>query len=147
MRGMEGTTLDVTGTDTTPDALLTGPDDSEAVENLRIADVPLADLEGLTLFEQFLLVWGTPERARILWQQWYESQGETGKGVLDILLAQTIEEHGLTEEEARRRLAVEKYLNDRGISVAAKFMDCYKARKFGAARTLQPMAVRPKKKR
>jgi hypothetical protein len=147
MRGMEVTTLDVAGTEATPGGLLTGTSESEAVENLRVADVPLAELEGLPLFEQFLLVWGTPERAKILWQQWYESQGETGKGVLDILLTQTIEEHGLTEEEARRRLAVEKYLNDRGMSVAAKFMDGYKARKFGAARPLQPMAVRPKKKR
>jgi hypothetical protein len=139
---MEGIMLGATGKDAAANETT-----DAAVESLRVADVPLAELEGLPLFEQFLRVWGTPERGRVLWQQWYEAQGETGKGVLDILLAQTVEEHGLTEEEARRRLSVEKYLNDRGMSFAAKFMDGYRARKFGESRSLQPMAVRPKKKR
>jgi hypothetical protein len=150
MGGMEASSAIATAATESGNLLATtfSAEESADIERVRVADVPLAELEGLPLFEQFLMVWGTPERARLLWQQWYESLGgDTGKGVLDILVAQAVEEHGLTEEEAKRRLSVEKYLNDRGMEFAAKFMEGYRARKFVAARSLQPMAVRPKKKR
>ena len=142
---MDGITLNTAGTEA--GAASSATVDDAAIERLRIADVPLAELEGLPLFEQFLKVWGAPERGQLLWQQWYESQNETGRGVLDLLVAEAMEQQGLTEEEAKHRLAVEKYVTDRGTPFATKFMEGYWARKLNAASTLQPMAVRPKKKR
>jgi hypothetical protein len=126
----------------------TAETNEESAERLPIAQVPLAELEGLPLFEQFLLVWGTPERGLYLWQQWYDTQPEMSKAGMETLLAQTVEASGWDEDEAKRRLAVEKYLNDRGgAAFAAKFLDGYRARQFSASRTLQPMAIKSRKKR
>jgi hypothetical protein len=107
--------------------------------------VTLEELEGISLFEQFLKVWGTPERGEQLWQQWYDAQVETGRAVLDHLVEQTVEERNISPEEARRRLAIEKFLNDRGVDYAVKFVNGYKAKLLTASRPLQPMAVRRKK--
>jgi len=109
------------------------------------ATVTLKELEGISLFEQFLKVWGTPERGEQLWRQWYDAQVETGRAVLDHLVEQTAEEQGITSDEARRRLAVEKFLNDRGADFAVKFVNGYKAKLLTASRPLQPMAIRRKK--
>jgi hypothetical protein len=110
-----------------------------------IAEIPLEQLEGLSFFEQFLLVWGTPERAAILWEEWYGQQAESGKAVLETLVAQTQQEQGISEEEAQRRLAVEKYLNDRGIDTAVKFLQSYKSRMLKTGKPLQPMTLRKRK--
>jgi hypothetical protein len=109
------------------------------------ATVTLEELEGLSLFEQFLRVWGTPERGEQLWHQWYDVQIETGRAVLDHLVEQTAEEKGISRDEARRRLAVEKYVNDRGADYAVKFLNSYKAKLLTASRPLQPMIPRRRK--
>jgi hypothetical protein len=109
------------------------------------ATVTLEELEGLSLFEQFLRVWGTAERGEQLWQQWYDVQIETGRAVLDHLVEETAQEKGISPDEARRRLAVEKFLNDRGADYAVKFLNSYRAKLLTANRPLQPMAPHRKK--
>ena len=65
--------------------------------------------------------------------------------MLDHLVEQTAEEQSISPDEARRRLAVEKFLNDRGVDYAVKVVSGYKAKLLTASRPLQPMAVRRKK--
>jgi hypothetical protein len=123
-------------------------DETTAVESDSVAPAATAtleELEGLSLFEQFLRVWGTPERGEQLWHQWYDAQIETGRAVLDHLVEETAERQGISLDEARRRLAVEKFLNDRGADHAVKFLNSYKAKLLTANRPLQPMVVRRKK--
>jgi hypothetical protein len=110
-------------------------------------DVPLSDLDGLSLVEQFFLIWATPERGKVLWDLWYRTQSEAVRGVLDSLAQNMVDEHGVTLEEARTQLAVEKMLADRGMNLAANYVDSYKARKLRNSRTLKPMILAKKKKK
>ena len=124
------------------------PDTSSALETVvapPIAAVPLEQLEGLSVFEQFLMIWGTPERAQILWDEWYSQQADTGRAVLDHLVTQTVEEQEIPDDEARRRLAVEKYLNDRGLDFAVRFLNSYKSKLLKTGKPLQPMTVKRRK--
>lgn len=106
------------------------------------------ELESLPLFEQYLAIWGTPARGRELWQTWYERLNEDGRAVLDHLADASAEERGISPEDARRRMAVEKFLLDRGgDEYAAEQLHHWRRRKLDARRTLQPMVQARKKKR
>ncbi|MDX1935368.1 MAG: hypothetical protein SFU56_22440 [Capsulimonadales bacterium] len=126
----------------------------EAIEqtNLRvpmpaIPQIGLDDLEGKSVFEQFLMVWGTPERGAVLWELWQNGRDEFSRQLLEQLAQNTAEETGLSLEEAKRRLAVEKVLSDVGPDYAIRFLESYKSFVFTYRRPLKPMIVRPRKRR
>jgi hypothetical protein len=125
----------------------TGVTEAQKIDWGKDHDVPLSDLDGLSAVEQFFLIWATPERGKILWDLWYRTQNETVRGVLDSLAQNLVDEHGVTLEEARTQLAVEKMLSDRGMNLAANYVDSYKARKLRNSRTLKPMMLAKKKRK
>lgn len=145
--------MDEVQTVTTPEAApveLGAPTEATEAQKLdwgKDRDVPLADLDGLSTVEQFFLIWATPERGKILWDLWYRTQNETVRGVLDSLAQNVVDEHGVTLEEARTQLAVEKMLTDRGMNLAANYVDSYKARKLRNSRSLKPMILAKKKRK
>jgi len=106
------------------------------------------EIESLPVFEQYLAVWGTAARGRELWQTWYERLSENGKEVLDHLAEASAEERGISPEDARRRMAVEKFLMDRGgDEYAAEQLHQWRKRKRDAQKPLQPMVINRKRKR
>ncbi len=112
-----------------------------------VPHVPLAELEGKSVFEQFLLVWGTPERGAMLWEMWQAGRDPFSQQMLEQLAHSTAEEANISLDEAKRRLAVEKVLSDVGPDYAARFLESYKNFVFTYSRPLKPMVIRPKKRR
>lgn len=110
-------------------------------------DVSLEELEGLSIAEQFLKIWGTPERGEILWNFWYKAQPEGSRGFLDMMADNLVSEIGCTLEEAHTRLAVDKFLSDQGPNVATNYVDSYKARKLRNSRSLKPLQLAKKRKK
>lgn len=126
----------------------------EAIEQVNrriplppVPHIALTEMEGKPLFEQFLLVWGTPERGAVLWEMWQSGRDEFSLLMLEQLAKSTAEEAGISVEEAKRRLAVEKVLSDVGPEYAVRFLEGYKNWVFTYSRPLKPMVVRPKKRR
>jgi|GEM_PF-941397 hypothetical protein len=110
-------------------------------------DVSLAELEGLPVFEQFLLIWGTPERGKLLWEAWLSSHNETTRQMLNAMATDQAQQLGVSLEEMQTRMAVEKMITDRGINLAANYIDRYKVRKLKNSRTLKPLVLGKKRKR
>jgi hypothetical protein len=113
----------------------------------RDNDVSLAELEGLPVAEQFLRIWATPGRGEVLWNFWYRAQPEGSRGFLDMMVENLVTERGLSVEEARTRLAVEKFLSDRGANLAVNYVNTYKARKLRNSRPLKPLQLAKKRKK
>ena len=135
--------LKVSGSALMPPTTLAAPSPDEAAEGLEAIErvslrlpmpdtpeVPLDSLTGLPVFEQFLLVWGTPERGAALWEMWLAGRDAAGRGLLEQLAQTTAESYDISLEEARQRLAVEKVLSDVGPQYAVKFLESYKAFAF-----------------
>jgi hypothetical protein len=99
------------------------------------------------VFEQFLTVWGTPARGRDLWEEWYGVLSEDGKEVLNNLAEASAETRSISLEEAQRRMAVEKFLMDRGgEAYAVEYLRQREAREIAAKKPLQPMTIKKKKR-
>lgn len=125
-----------------------GADGELSDEHIPVAPVTPESIEGLPLFEQFLAVWGTPARGKDLWDIWYRMQPDAGRSILDLLAQQNASEQEISLDEAQRRMAVEKFVMDRGGEpFVAEFITQWRARQLAARRPLQPMAIGRKKKR
>ncbi len=95
--------------------------------------------------ERFLLLHSEGEAGDRLWRQWYGRATAAGQAMLDHLATQWAEANQTDLETARRRLAAEKFLQDRGgDEYAAKFMEGQRARAFQEGRSLQPMQLHSK---
>jgi len=105
---------------------------------------PVDDAE--TPVERFARLYGTPERGARLWSQWMESQTETTRGVMENVAVTVAEERGLSIEEARTFLAIQKLLEDRGPAFVTKFLREHDLAELQSGRALRPMAA-PRKRR
>jgi hypothetical protein len=112
-----------------------------------IPEVSLAELEGKSVFDQFMMVWGTPERGLALWEMWLGGRDAFSREMLEQLAQSTAEEAQVSLDEAKRRLAVEKVLADLGPNYAIRFMESYRHFVFTYSRPLKPMVIRSKRKR
>jgi hypothetical protein len=99
------------------------------------------------LIEKLIEVWGTPERGERLWQEWLVALGDLGPSILDRMVEVESEERGISVDEARHRLAIEKMVQDRGLDHAAKLLHHYDAAVLRASHTLKPMRSAAKKRR
>jgi len=97
-------------------------------------------VEPETAIERFARLYGTPERGARLWSQWMESQTETTRGVMENVAGTVAEERGISLEDARTFLAIQKLIEDRGVKFVEKFLKEHDAAAMSAGRTLRPMA-------
>lgn len=91
--------------------------------------------------ERFARLYGTPERGARLWAQWMESQTETTRAVMEKVAADTAQERGITEDEARTFLAIQKLLEDRGPKFVERFLREHDAAALAEGRRLRPMSL------
>lgn len=95
--------------------------------------------------ERFARLYGTPERGAQLWAQWMQTQTDTTRAVMEHAAASTAGEKGITIDEARTFLALQKLIEDRGISFVENFLREHDRKALTATRTLTPMAPRRKR--
>ncbi|MFM7322384.1 MAG: hypothetical protein ACKO5K_12790 [Armatimonadota bacterium] len=98
-----------------------------------------------TPVERFARLYGTPERGARLWSQWMETQTETTRGVMENVAATVAEERGISIDEARTFLAIQKLLEDRGPAFVTKFLREHDNAEMQSGRTLRPMAAARKR--
>ena len=99
-----------------------------------------------TPMERFARLYGTPERGRQLWSQWMETQTATSRGVMETVAQATAEERGVSIEEARTFLAIQKLIEDRGPQFAERFLREQDLAAMNAGRQLRPLALSRKKR-
>jgi len=98
-----------------------------------------------TPVERFARLYGTPERGAQLWAQWMQSQTETTRAVMENAAASVAEEQGITVEEARTFLALQKLIEDRGIKFVEQTLREYDRSALAANRTLAPLKMQRKR--
>jgi len=96
--------------------------------------------------ERFLAVWGTPERGERLWLEWRGAFVEGAEHMLDTMAEVEAETCGLPIEEARHKLALEKFARDRGPAYMQKILQQHDAELMNAQRSLKPMGGVKKRK-
>ncbi|MBB6050389.1 hypothetical protein [Armatimonas rosea] len=96
----------------------------------------------LGAWERFAQLYGTPERIDTLWQQWMATQTETSIAFLEKAIADQAEANQLTFHEAKKRLVLEKLVEDRG----PKFVERYLREHDQAGKSLKPLNLRKKKR-
>ena len=92
--------------------------------------------------ERFLRLYETPERGQLLWEQWMGTQPETVVTFMEKAAKDLAEEAGVSVEEARTRLAVQKLIEDRG----SKFIQRFLREHDAAQRPLKPLQLIRKKR-
>lgn len=105
----------------------------------------MSDDSSETLLERFARIYGTPERGRQLWAQWMGTQTPTTRAVMEKVAETTAEERGITIEEARTFLSLQKLLEDRGVPFAEKFLRDQALSAMKAGRQLRPLTLRKKR--
>ncbi len=90
--------------------------------------------------ERFLALWGTPERGRRLWDEWHAAFGESAS-VLDTMAEVEAETVGIPLEQAQEKMALEKFVEDRGSEYIAKWLHQHDAEQLRQSRSLKPMAA------
>jgi len=92
-----------------------------------------------TPVERFARIYGTPERGAQLWSQWMQSQTETTRAVMENAAASVAEDKGITIDEARTFLALQKLIEDRGIKFVEQTLREHDRSALAATRILAPM--------
>jgi hypothetical protein len=96
-----------------------------------------------TRYERFLRLYSQTERGKNLWAEWMEIQTPETQQMLETWAGNLAEESGVSSEEARTYMAIQKLVEDRGL----KFVDQFLKQADGDHRTLTPMAAKAKKKK
>jgi hypothetical protein len=100
------------------------------------------DTSPVSAWERFALLYGTPERIETLWQQWMATQTETSIAFLEKAIADQADANQLTVAEARKRLVLEKLIEDRG----PKFVEKFLREHDQAMKPLKPLSLAKKKR-
>jgi hypothetical protein len=95
-----------------------------------------------TIWERFTQLYATPERIEALWQQWMATQTPNSIAFLEKAIGDHAEANQLSFEEAKKRIVLEKLVEDRG----PKFIERFLREHDQASKPLKPMNLSKKKR-
>jgi hypothetical protein len=95
-----------------------------------------------TPWERFVQLYGTPERVAAMWDQWIATQTPTSAAFLEKIVAEQAEANQEPLEVTKRRLVLEKLVEDRGTKFVEKFLREHEQ----TQKTLKPLVLTRKKR-
>lgn len=105
-------------------------------------NTPPPDSSPVSAWERFATLYGTPERVAALWHEWMATQTPTSIAFLEKALTDQAEANQIPLDEARKRLVLEKLVEDRG----PKFIERFLREHDQATKPLKPLVLGKKRR-